>query len=90
MYKYRFKTKDEFFRESGENWRYEEDIVWVENMDHLLGRSIINKAFIEIIENRGSCIFYCNITNHNWNITKRMIVKVKDNPNYNPKKLCYD
>jgi hypothetical protein len=77
--KYRIKTQEEFIEEFGENRRYRVTFGWNPNMDYLFGKQypyIINKFSAKQENIKG------------WNISIDMLIK--DEPNYNPKKLIYD
>jgi len=73
---YRFKTKEEFKKEFGDNWRHRVYAVWTDGMDYLLGKPYPHD--IRFLD-------YLKDVDH-WHISKDMITKIIIIPNYTPKK----
>lgn len=64
MIKYRFKTKEEFIKEYGDNWRDEVECSWTESMDYLFG---LTKSQLNLLDSQ-------TIVNvDGWNISRDMI-----------------
>jgi len=91
---YRFKTRKEFEKEYGEQWKHiiadEDDghrLSWVNNMDYLFGTNFDHEFTDEdyiSIQQKGHFV-------DTWKITRPMITKNKPNiPDYTPKKFVYE
>jgi len=91
-YKYRFKTKEEFISDFGQDWRSAVRCSFISTMDCLLG--------IDIEENYYNQLDYMYINNnrHNYvdfvgivhcNITLDMIKRINLSPSLEPKKFVY-
>jgi len=87
MPKYRFKTKEEFIKEYGENWRGAVLFNGNGKMDYLIG-----KPYPYGIEKTG-CILPIKDDNldasfqkGSWLIYREMLTEIKE-PNYKPRKL---
>lgn len=88
-YKYRFKTKDEFIVEFGNNWRYSSQGIgsrFIPKMDYLLGQDI-DEQYYSYIEKSGYFGLSDNIGNYG--IEKYMYKKVSTIPTYKRKKFIY-
>lgn len=75
--KYRIKTEEEFVKEFGSNWREEIHLGWAEHMDYLFGKPIIDKTFKKV-NNIDSNTIYRTNDGSQWNISKDMIMEVKE------------
>ena len=100
-YKYRFKTKEEFIQEFGNDFRNK--ICWnnMGRMDYLFGT--ICKVNIEKLNNVNSYFEYNKMENRinkhieiedsngrNWCIFREMLIELVVEPDYKPRKLIYD
>lgn len=74
--KYRFKTKEEFKAEYGNNWRLKIvkkfTYVWTDAMDNFFGKPLSNFSIQDLDEKRES---FCKI--NNYRICKYMITPIK-------------
>lgn len=90
MCKYRFKTKAEFVKEFGENWK---ELVCFNpqgKMDYLLGTVVTKK--IEFFGGGHMKDFGImdNISGYRWIISQNMITSIVINPSYDRKTFIYD
>jgi len=85
LFKYRFKTEQEFIKEYGINWKRSNPIFWNDNMDYLLGTDF-NYNFngddrVDIPDK--------NCTSNCWTISISHVKKVDLKPTYKPRKFVY-
>lgn len=69
MIKYRFKTKEEFIKEYGPNWRTAVYYHWVDDMDYLFG---VAKSELNLLDNQTV------ISVDGWNVSRGMITTVNN------------
>ena len=88
MSKYRFKTRDEFIKEYGQNWR---DVrsTFVPQMDYLLGKDIDSIHYWSFLNenNKLNLNDRFNIYIGGFSVSEQMIIEIKPVPNYNEKKI---
>jgi hypothetical protein len=94
-YKYRFKTREEFINEFGDNWRNKVYCGFVSEMDNLLGEDIEKKYYNQIddiiIKNRllGTIHYQSTDPLYGCSVSLDMIKKVILTPEYKPRKFVY-
>ncbi len=83
-YKNRFKTKEEFIKEYGEDWRRICDprIIFLESMDILLGKDFD----FEFLENEEFVPYRVDVDTY-WYVSKKFITKYQVSPDYSPKQF---
>lgn len=73
MNKYRFKTREEFRKEFGDQWMRKVEHIWVEPMNKFFGREIPDKTGERVLKN-GYSLY------EDWTISKDMIKPI--DPDY--------
>jgi len=81
--KYRVKTKEEFIKEYGENWRsHHPNVTYVTSMDKYLGKEITKEEHLRLALHNNILLF------DGWWFNIGMITGDKLNiPSYKPRKL---
>lgn len=67
MIKYRFKTKEEFIKEYGDDWRRQVEHSWVKSMDYLFG---LPKNELNLLDSQNS------VEVDGWTVSRSMITTV--------------
>jgi len=100
-YPYRFKKRNEFYNEYGEDWKvYVGWNTFDEGMNYLFGKNFEYSVDTNIIDNEFSennnmynGLSYLRIPNSEWSATERMLTlntKILDIYNYMDTKLVYE
>jgi hypothetical protein len=95
-YKYRFKTRDELYKEFGYSWEEQCDMNDEGYMEYLLGTDVIiprdNIDENGDIKRRFTVLNECpNYNEHRtWSITPKLIKKIDMSPDYKPKTFIRD
>jgi len=97
-HKYRFKTREEFITEYGDEWRMKVRCMFVVEMDTLLGVDIdekYDKKFNYLFDD-GNWHFHIDFRGNDkrgrevyCNVSIDMVKKIQISPSYEPKKFVY-
>lgn len=86
-YKIRFKTEEEFIKESGNNWRDWITLGWCDEMDEFVGKKMTLTDKQEFNLLKGRVIDYINSFNEYWEVNKDMTIIKVMKPSYKPKRI---
>ena len=82
---YRFKTKEEFIKEFGSDWRNEVRFSWINSMDYMFGEDYPYDISSEMCRLPDS-----HLNGNYYAISWNMIIKKEElKPNYKPRKINY-